>query len=421
LASVAQEASEGSFGKTLEATLGGDDARSMQAFRFAVPAPGAVLVTAKATPQARISVSVYAEGGGASPIAQGEAGKKVEAAKLQPGTYYVAVSEAETAPTRVELRVVYKPQDPDAAQTACKTQAIARELSSDGAPVEDSVSYSDQRRTCYWHLAVGSEGSLALEFEHDGNNLTAEFISPHGKPEKIDPAAGLNKTDLAAGDYYVKVYANDAGDAGKYRLSSRFEPADTCKNGGPACSIAGAEDLKLPFDTRTGEVDARSKQFHFYKATLKEKGKLTLSFKVLQPPRSAKVQAFFMRSPDEDGDRLSGASTTKEIEQPGDYFVRVQAQDPGDFAKYALGTLWSPASLIPADVVEIAHAPCLLTVSAGSNQGVRQGMACAVVSASGQPLDSCAVDQTFPNLSKVKAGNARCNVQLNAKVQIVAQ
>jgi hypothetical protein len=36
-------------------------------------------------------------------------------------------------------------------------------------------------------------------------------------------------------------------------------------------------------------------------------------------------------------------------------------------------------------------------------------------------MDSCVVDQTFPNLSKVKPANSRCNVAPNAKVQINAQ
>ena len=51
----------------------------------------------------------------------------------------------------------------------------------------------------------------------------------------------------------------------------------------------------------------------------------------------------------------------------------------------------------------------------------KAGLGCTVVSATGQAMDSCVVDQTFPNLSKVKPANARCNVAPNAKVQISAQ
>jgi hypothetical protein len=423
--SVSHESSDGVFGKKLDATVSDEDNHYMQAFRFELPAPGAISATAKPiNPQAQISVSIFAEGSGADPIAKGEPGKKVEATELQPGTYYVAVVEPwkEAIRSKVELRVIYKPQDPDAAQTSCKTQATARELPSDKPLVEDQVDYSAQRRTCFWHVALGGDGSLVVKFNNQGNNISADFVPAQGAPEKIDPVAGLNKTDLPAGDYYVKVYANDAGDAGKYTLSSNFKQGDTCKNGGPACSIEGAEDLKLPSDSKTADVDySKSKQFHFYKATLKEKGKLTVTFKVLQPQRGSKVAAYFMRAPDEDGDKISGSTVTKDIDSPGEYYVRVQAPDSGDYGKYALATIWSPANFIPADVVEIGRSPCMLTVSAGSNQGVRQGVSCTVVSATGQPLDSCVVDQTFPNLSKVKPGNARCNVQPNAKVQINAQ
>jgi len=351
-------------------------------------------------PQAQISLAVYSEGSGSEPIAKGEPGKKVEAKELQPGTYYVAVMEPwkDVIRTRVEVRTIYKPDDPDAAQQACKTQGTARELKADGA-VEDSVDYSAQKRTCWWKVPLTAEGALAMKFDSRAANLSAEFVPPQGAPEKIDPVAGLAKNDLPAGDYFIKVYANDAGDAGWYRLATSFKQGDTCKNGGPACSLEGAEELKLPSDSKTADVDySKSKQFHFYRATFKERGKLTITFKVLQPQRGSKVAAYFMKNPDDEGDRISG-----------------------DYAKYAMATIFQPSNFIPADVVEIGRSPCLLTVSAGTNQGVRAGFGCTVVNPSGQAIDSCVVDQTFPNLSKVKPASARCNVAPNAKVQITAQ
>src|SRR4051812_4624269 len=75
------------------------------------------------------------------------------------------------------------------------------------------------------------------------------------------------------------------GGAGARRQSARrlrgaklqIDDTDTCKNGGPSCSLEGAEELRLPSDSRTAYVDySRSRQFHFYKATFKEKGKLTI-------------------------------------------------------------------------------------------------------------------------------------------------
>src|SRR3954468_15945095 len=244
---VPHESGDASFGKKIDASLSDEGNHYMQGFRFELPAPGGISATAKpVNPQAQVSVAIYAQGSGSDPIAKGEPGKKVEAAELQPGTYYVAVIEPwkEAVRTKVELRVIYKPQDPDAAQTACKTQATARELPADKPPMEDQVDYSAQRRTCFWHVAMPSDGALMIKFNNQGNNINADFVPAQGAPEKIDPVAGLSKSELPAGDYYVKVYANDAGDAGKYSLSSSFKQGDTCKNGGPACSIEGAEDLK---------------------------------------------------------------------------------------------------------------------------------------------------------------------------------
>ena len=422
--SISKESQEGTLGKKQEATLSNEGNQYIAAFRYELPAPGALIASAKpVNPQAQISLAVYSEGSGSEPIAKGEPGKKVEAKELQPGTYYVAVMEPwkDVIRTRVEVRTVYKPDDPDAAQQACKTQGTARELKADGA-VEDSVDYSAQKRTCWWKVPLTAEGALAMKFDSRGANLSAEFVPPQGAPEKIDPVAGLAKNDLAAGDYYIKVFANDAGDAGRYRLATSFKQGDTCKNGGPACSLEGAEELKLPSDSKTSDVDyGKSKQFHFYKASFKERGKLTITFKVLQPQRGSKVAAYFMKNPDDEGDRISGSSVTKEIDQPGEFYIRVQAPESGDYGKYAISTIFQPSNFIAADVVEIGRSPCLLTVSAGTNQGVRAGLGCTVVNASGQAMDSCVVDQTFPNLSKVKPANTRCNVAPNAKVQISAQ
>jgi len=422
---VQKEAREGALGKKQDATLSEDGNHYAAAFRYELPAPGALIASAKpVNPQAQITVAIFSEGSGDVPIGKGEPGKKAEATELQPGTYYVAVMQPwkDAVRTRVELRTVYKPQDPDAAQQACKTQGTARELKAEGGAVEGDVDYSAQKRTCWWKVPLTAEGALAMKFDSQGANLTAELVPPQGAPEKIDPVAGLAKNDLPAGDYFVKVYANDAGDAGHYRLVTTFKQGDTCKNGGPACSLEGAEELKLPSDSKTADVDySKSKQFHFYKASLKERGKLTITFKVLQPPRGSKVAAYFMKNPDDEGDKVSGTSVTKDIDQPGDYFIRVQAPESGDFAKYAIATIFQPSNFIGADVVEIGRSPCLLTVSAGTNQGVRAGLGCTVVNAAGQALDSCVVDQTFPNLSKVKPANTRCNVAPNSKVQISAQ
>lgn len=423
--SLSHNSEDGTLNKKQDTVLSEEDNHYMAGFRYELPAAGSLSASAKpVNPQAQVSVSIYAEGSGDAPIAKGEPGKKVEATELQPGTYYVAVIEPwkDAVRTRVELKTIFKPQDPDAAQQACKTQATARDLNPDKGQVEDGVDYSAQRRTCWWHLPLQSEGAITVKFNNNGGNLTAEFVPPSGAPEKIDPVAGLNKGDVPAGDYYVKVYANDAGDSGRYTLATTFKQGDTCKNE-PHCAPDTAEDLKLPSDNKSAEVDvSKGKQFHFYKLSAREKGKLTISFKVLQPPRGSKIAAYYMKAADDaDGEKVSGSSVTKEIDTPGDVYVRVQAPEQGDYGKYALQTLFQPNNFISGDVVEIAKNPCMLTVSAGANQGVRAGAACTVVTSQGQAVDGCQVDQVFPNLSKVKPANSQCRVQPNSKVQISAQ
>jgi hypothetical protein len=421
--SVSHESVDGTLNKKQDATLSDEDNHYIAGFRYEIPAAGSLIASAKpVNPQAQVSVAIFAEGSGTEPIAKGEPGKKVEASELQPGTYYVAVMEPwdKAVRTRVELKTIYKPQDPDV-NSSCKTQATGRDLPAEKGTVEDAVDYSAQRRTCWWKVKLESEGAFAVKLDNNGNNISAEVVPPQGAPEKIDPVAGYSKPDLPAGDYFVKVYANDAGDAGRYRLVTTFKQGDTCKNGGPACSCEGAEELKLPSDSKTADVDvAKGKQFHFYKAAIKERGKLTTNFKVLAPVRGSKVAAYFMKNCEDEGEKLSGSSATKEIEASGDYIIRVQAPEQGDYGKYAISTIFQPNNFIPADVVEIGK-PCMLTVSAGTNQGVRAGLGCTVVTAQGQAVDSCVVDQVFPNLSKVKPTNPQCRIQPNSKVQINSQ
>jgi len=64
---------------------------------------------------------------------------------------------------------------------------------------------------------------------------------------------------------------------------------------------------------------------------------------------------------DAEGDKISGTSVTKDIDNPGDVFIRVQAPEQGDYGKYAVQTLVPANNFISGDVVEIAKNPCMLT------------------------------------------------------------
>jgi hypothetical protein len=413
---------DGVLGKKMDVQLSDEGEFYSGGLRYEVPANGALIASAKPVNAAvPITISLFTEGGGMEPSARAEPGKKLEATDLSPGTYWVVVAQPwkEAVKTRVAVTTVFKPQDPELANGPYKAQAGSRELPATGT-VSDTVDYSAMRRTQFWKVSITS-GGLNLKFNPGMSNLTAEFIG-QGGPEKIDPAIGLKKEKLVGGDYFVKVYANEAGDAGKYELSSSFVQGDVCENGGPACDIAGAEELKLPQDSKTSDVDFnKAKAHHFYKATLKEKGRLTIVFKVLQPARGSKVQALFKKSPDDEGDRLLGSSITKDVDAPGDYFIQVTAPEAGEKAKYALQTIWQPANFISADLLEKATAGgCMLTVSAGTNHGVRAGAACTIAAgANASPIDSCVVDQAFPNLSKVRpTGNCSRIPLQNVKVQI---
>jgi hypothetical protein len=321
--------------------------------------------------------------------------------------------------TGFTLLALFKPSDPDLLGGPFKVRSGARELPAGNGHASDRVDYSGMKRTNYWRIDTPAEGRLAIAFDAAGRNLVAEVEGPGGSTDRIEPGAAYEKKDLPAGEYYVKVYAKGPGDAGSYRLSTMFEAGDSCRNGGPACAREGAEELKLPQDSRTGEVDFKqARRRHYYRASLNEKGKLTISFQILEP-RGSKVQALFLRASDAGGERVVGTAT-KEIDAPGDYFIEVTAPATGDFARYSVQTTWQPANYVSGEVVELGRNPCLLTVQAGTNQGVRAGAPCTiVVGTNPAAIDSCVVDQAYPNLSKVRPLGTGCRIpNQNVKVQI---
>ncbi len=420
------QAKDGTLNKKQDGTLDPQGTDTFAAgFRYELVEPGSLLVSVKpSNPAIALDISVYGDGKVPLATTDQQPEKKLTVADLAPGTYYVVVHEPWRSgdQTRFTLNTIYKPADPDHATGAFKSQPGARELQADKGNVSDTVDYSGMRRTNWWKIPLTGEGALTVKFDPNGANLTAEFVPSQGAPEKIDPTVGLTKADVPPGDYFVKVTANDAGDLGKYTLATTFKQGDTCKNGGPACSIESADELKLPSDSKTADVDyGKSKQFHFYKLSIKEKGKLTINFKVLAPPRGSKIGAFLMKAQDDEGEKISGSAQTREIDTPGDLFIRVQAPEQGDYGKYALATIFAPNNFISGEVVEIGKSPCMLTVSAGTTQNVRAGAACTIVNSSGQAIDGCVVDQVFPNLSKVKPSSAGCRIPQGSKVQIAAQ
>jgi hypothetical protein len=402
-------------GRKAEGAFPSADSGNEVTYRVAIPAKGSLLASATAAnPAARLEIEIYA--GDNTPVAKGDAGKPVETRQLSPGTSWVVVRDPEKVETGFTFLALFKPADPDLHGGPYRARSGARELPADKGHVSDRVDYSGMTRTNYWRIDTPAEGDLKVSFDPQGANLVAEIEGPEGAPARIDPATGYEKKDLPPGDYYVKVHAVGPGDAGPYRLSTAFT-ADPCRYGGAACAREGAEELKLPQDSKVGEVDfRRSMQRHYYKASLKEKGRLTVAFKVLEP-RGSKVAALFLRS-DEGAERIIDTGT-KEIDSPGDYFIEVIAPASGDHARYSLQTTWQPANFVSGDVVELGRNPCLLTVQAGTRQGVRAGAACTIVVGSNPAaIDSCVVTRPSRTCARWPLG-AGCRIpSQNVKVRI---
>ncbi len=434
LCRVKAASQEGTLNRKMDGQISDEEAQYCASYRYEIPpacssdaekciSTGSLIVTAKPALQTPYDVEVFTEGNFAAPLAtsNGQADKKLVVPDVKSGiVYYVVVREEwdKAIKTRFALNAVFKPANPDQ-KAAAPIQDRARPMPDH--PVTESVDYSGMKRTTFWKITMVTAGGLQIKFSPlDGANISADVITPDNpKGDRLEGDATWKKDDLPAGDYFVKVYAIDAGDAGSYLLSSTIKQGDTCKAGGETCTIEGAEELK-PSDSKQGEVDfTKLKQFHFYKLPLKDKGKLAIAFKVLTP-KGSKVAAYLMRNRDDEGERISGSSMVKDITEVGDLFIRVQAPEAGDVGKYSLLTIFTPTNVITGEIVEIGN-NCVLTVGAGTTQGVRAGAACTIVNASGTPIDSCTVQDTYPNLSKVRGSICKGIPRQGGKVQINAQ
>ena len=189
------------LGKPTDGTLSDEDAGYADGFKYEIPAPGTLLITAKpANASVQLDIEVFADGSIPIATTKDNSDKKLTVQEVQPGTLFVVVKEAwmTAQKTRFKINALFKPQDPDGANGPYKSQAGARELPADKGLLGDTVDYSAMRRTNYWRISLQGSGDLTVKFGKDkqAGKLSAEFIPPAGAPEKIDPVVGLNKKDL---------------------------------------------------------------------------------------------------------------------------------------------------------------------------------------------------------------------------------
>ncbi|MBS2021146.1 MAG: hypothetical protein JST92_01960, partial [Deltaproteobacteria bacterium] len=248
---------DGTLNKPMSGALTDEGAGYASGFHYEIPAPGTLIITAKpATASVQIDINVFADGNVPIATTKDQADKKLTVQDVQAGDIYVVVNESwkEAVKTGFKVTTMFKPADPDGANGPYKAQGGARDLPADKGLVSDTVDYSAMRRTNYWKVSLQGEGEFTIKFgKEESAKLSAEVQPASGAPVKIDPVVGFKLADAPPGDYFVKVTADDAGDSGKYTLATTFKAGDTCKNGGPACAVEGAEDFKLPADSKQGE------------------------------------------------------------------------------------------------------------------------------------------------------------------------
>lgn len=399
------------------------DSRRAASREVAVPGKGTLVINA--TPQnnkAQLDIVVFPKTGSQIPVGQGS--PPLEAPGVEGGSYYVVVRSMNDIATRVKLSANFRPEDPEAASGSDGKPQTAARLNA-GQKASGSVDYTNMDKTDYLAVRLTETGTLRLKtlVEATRGNVIVEVKPPTGNPTPIDAMTGWELKDAPAGDYLVKIMADD-NSAGSYTLESTFEAGDPCGAGGDDCTAAGATELNLrpkaggstQVATAKDTVDFDKRDaYAWYKVALPDKGKLSV---VLKPKeRAARVHAELIQNEeDEEGTRIrSGFNVDVEKKT---YWIRVSADEKGAATSYVLEVEYFPNVYIDGMVVELdKRSGCTVIVNRGTNQNVRQGVN-ANVMMNGQVVANGFVDQAFPAISRVRVTTPDCSFRPGTQVQI---
>lgn len=385
------------------------------------PATGVLHVIAEAQlPGQNLEIIVMPPSGGGLPLAKGSS--PLESPKLPAGTYFVIVQGAPgtKVATRATLNVLFKPENPDenSGNNHTKERATKLEL---GKPTVAVVDYASANATDWYQVMVPTVGDLEVKFvaKPIRGAIKAEFIDSTGKVVPLTESA-VKVPGVLAGDYFIKVAANDVG-AGEYVLSVFHKEGSPDANSGEDATSDGANLMNLV--EKNGRIQASAKDevsydkqdaTDWFKIEVPNDGKLSI---VLKPKdRSSRIRAEFVKGEDDDeGERVRSGFSADVVKQT--YWIKVYVTDKGDATSYTLDVTLVPVKFIESFVVEIDRQNgCFLLVNKGTNHGVRSNVPANVME--GKDVRATGVvDSAFAAISKIRMFGD-CNYRAGAIVQI---
>lgn len=389
-----------------------------------LPSSGVMLVKAEPQlPNQNLEIVLMPPSGGGLPLAKGVS--PLESPKLPAGEYFVVVTSAPGARvhTRATMEVLFKPEQPDENSGDDRVRERARALTP-GKAVHDTVDYAAADATDWYKITMPTVGDLEVKFTPEATRgvLSAEVFDTEGNAK---PVTGQNRSlKLAgspAGEYFIKVTANDVG-AGAYALSAAYTEGDPDALSGEDATPEGATIINL--SEKNGRLLGIAKDdvsydkqdaTDWFKFDVPADGKLSIRLK--PKDRSSRIQARFVTDEeDEEGERVRSGFSVDVVKQS--YWVKVQAPDKGDASAYTLEVEVTANKFIDSVVVEIdRQRGCFLMVNKGSNHGVRTGVLANVMQGT-DVLGTGKVDSAFPSISKIKMfDDCRYSAGTTVKIQ----
>lgn len=421
-ASMREISQTGEIGKNELVGIRTGDARFWAAVRE-VKTPSSGMLHVVADPQLpgqNLEIIVMPQSGGGLPLAKGSS--PLESPKLPAGTYFVIVQGAPgtKVATRANLNVLFKPENPDenSGNNHTKERATKLEL---GKPTVAVVDYAAANATDWYQVALPTVGDMEVKFvaKPTRGAITAELVDPSGKVVPLSESS-VKVPGVEAGNYFVKVAANDVG-AGEYVLSVFHVEGSPDANSGEDATIDGAN--LMTFTEKNGRITATARDEVWYdkqdatdwfKIEVPSDGKLSV---VLKPKdRSSRIRAEFVRSEEDDGgERIRSGFSVDVTKQT--YWIKVYVSDKGDGTSYTLDVTLVPVKFIDSFIVEIDRQNgCYLLVNKGTNHGVRSNVPANVME--GTDIRATGVvDSAFAAISRIRMFGD-CNYRAGTIVQI---
>ncbi|MBI4552364.1 MAG: protein kinase [Candidatus Latescibacteria bacterium] len=217
-----------------------------------------------------------------------------------------------------------------------------------GTAVQGSLDPSRGHGTTWWRVRVPTTGTLTVMLNPGTPSPVALAVYGPDGAARLTPSASrtpgnVTVSVLGPENYYIKVSAQGAGEAGPYTITTRFfDDPETFS--GPDRAPAGANDLPLQESVHDTVAYAQGDRTDWWRMEFPASGRLTVDLRADSPDavrmRVYRAVAVRQRQPDDYGLPLKEIQGNDEVSVEGKagtvYYAAVSGDRPTDASRYEL-------------------------------------------------------------------------------------